>query len=276
MPDNRIKMIWDMVIILIIIIFFCIIPMQICFDIFYDDELEELFAEKGLHHYLGVFLVTIPDILLIIDTLLKCITGFYEDGIVVVDKSKITAHYLKKGLLFDVLSYFPVIMQGVMRKNFPELFTGYEYTIKYMQIMMFFKIKRVNIAISNFEEIISSKGGHDFLLSAFRLMYVLFFVTHINACIWHATAYFNKGVSTWLDYSNLREEYWLTKYLYSLYWAISTMATVGFEETVKPQNNLELIVGAIILIFSMFLFGYCINSMKQILDMMAKQETEYK
>ena len=54
------------------------------------------------------------------------------------------------------------------------------------------------------------------------------------------------------------------------------MATVGFEESVRPQNNLEMIVGAIILIVSMFLFGYCINSMKQILDMMAKQETEYK
>ena len=278
MPDNRIKMVWDMVIIIIIILFFCIIPMQICFDVFYDDELEEVFKEFGINHYLGIFLVTIPDIFLIIDTFLKCLTGFYEDGIVVVDKSKIIAHYLRKGLFFDLLSYFPVILQGVMRKNFPELLMGHEYIIKYMQIMMFFKIKRVKTAISNFEEIISSKGGHDSLLSAFRLTYVLLFVTHLNACFWHATAYFNpiKDVSTWLDFSELREEYWLKKYLYSLYWAISTMATVGFEESVRPQNNLEMIVGAIILIVSMFLFGYCINSMKQILDMMAKQETEYK
>ena len=278
MPDKKLKMVWDMIIIVIICAFFCIIPLQLCFDIFYDDELEEVFKNYELNHYLGVFLVSIPEIFLIIDTLLKFITGFYEDGVVVVDKSEIAAHYFKKGLIFDLLSYFPVIMQGVMRKNFPHVFEGNDIIIKFAQLLMFFKIKRVKIALSNFEEIISSNGGHDFLLSAFRLMYVILFVTHVNACLWHACAYFNpiKGNMTWLDYSHLKEVYWLTRYLYSIYWSISTMATIGFGERISPQNNGEALVGASIIMISVLLFGYSINYMKQILDMMAKQETEYK
>lgn len=276
MPDRKLKMVWDMLIILIISAFFCIIPMQLCFDVFYDDEIEEALAHYHLNHYLIVFLVSIPEIMLIIDTLLKFITGFYEDGIIVVDKSEIASHYLRKGLIFDLLSYLPVIMQGIVRKNLPGVFENKDFIIKFTQLLMFFKIKRVRIAISNFEEIIASNGGHDFLLSAFRLMYVILFVTHFNACVWHAGTYYYSEEESWLDYSQLKGEYWLKKYLFSMYWAISVMATIGFGEKISPQNSVEAMIGAFILIVSVFLFGYCINSMKQILDMMTKQENEYK
>ena len=76
MPDRKAKVIWDTLVIFIICLFFCIIPLQLCFDIFYDDEIEEIFKKIELSHSLSVFIVSIPDILLIIDTLLKFITGF--------------------------------------------------------------------------------------------------------------------------------------------------------------------------------------------------------
>ena len=277
MPDMKAKVVWDTVVIVIICIFFCIIPIQLCFNIFYDDELEEIFDTLNLHHGISVFLVSIPDILLIFDTLLKFITGFYEDGVVIVEKSKIAKHYLKKGLIFDLFSYFPVIVQGVLRKNYPLLFEHHAFAIKVAQLLMFFKIKRVKIALSNFEEIITSQGGHDYILKILRLIFVIFFITHMNACIWHGAAYFIPvdNVKTWLDSSNLKEEYWLIKYINALYWSISMMATISYDD-LGPQNNFELIVGAFILIVSVFLFGYTINTMKQILDLMTKEENENK
>ena len=251
--------------------------MQLCFDIFYDDEIEEGFDELELNHKLSVFLVGIPDLFLIIDTLLKFITGFYEDGIVIVEKSEIAAHYFRKGLIFDLLSYFPVIVQGIMRKNYPAFFDGHDFAIKVSQLLMFFKFKRVKIALSNFEEIIASHGRHDNILKILQLVFFIFFITHINACIWHGAAYFfqDPTVDTWLDESNLKDEYWLIKYLHSFFWAISMMATINYNK-ISPQNNFELLVASFILIISVFLFGYSINSMKQILDAMSKEENEYK
>ena len=252
--------------------------MQLFFDIFYDDELEKAFQYTNMNHYLIKFIIMLPEIFLIIDTLLKFITGFYENGIVVTKKSEIFAHYLHKGLLFDILSYFPVIMQGIIRTNFPEQFENHPIIIKELQLLMFFKVKRVQIAISNYEEIIASKGNRGIMLSFFRLLYVVLFVTHINACLWHGIAYYNpdESVETWLDGSNLRGEYWLIKYVYSFYWAITSVATIGYGEKVSPQNNLEIMLGSFIVIISLLLTCFCINSTKLIFDAISKQENEYK
>ena len=278
MPDRKMKMVWDMIILMIISFFFCIIPMQLSFDIFYDDEFEQYLYTYHINHSIAKFLVMIPEIFLIIDTLLKFVTGFYEDGSIIVDKSEICKHYLKKGLIFDILSYFPVIIQGLLRSQFEMYFPNQEFLIKYFQLLMVFKLKRVKIAISNFEEIIVSKGGHDFLLTAFQLMYVILFLNHLNACIWHAVAYFNSQshTNTWLRESGLEGEYWLVKYLYSFYWAISMFSTIGYETKISPQNNVETFVGGLIMIASVLIFAFSINSMKQILDMMSKEENEYK
>ena len=273
-PDKKIKIIWDLLVIFIISIYFFLIPMQICFDMFFDDELELLFENNNVNHRVAGFITLFPEIMLIFDTILKFITGYYENGIIVEDKSLIIHHYIKKGLIFDILSYLPLILTSIFKKSFPEL-TSF---LKCLQLLLFFKLKRVKIAISNYEEIIASNGKHDFLLSACKLMYVILFITHLNGCIWHACAYFSLGGNnlTWLDYSQLKSSHWAVRYLYSLYWAISIMATIGFGEKISPQNNYECILGIFILIISVLLFGYCINSMKQILDMMFKEEQEYK
>ena len=249
--------------------------MQLSFDMFYDDELEKIFEEIDMDYYLSSFIILIPEIILIIDSLLKFITGFYENGIIIEDRSEIVHHYLRKGLIFDCLSYIPVIIQGLFRKKYPCI----GEIVKVLQLLMFFKLKRVQIAISNFEEIIASNGKHDYVLSFFKLMYVILFITHLNACVWHSFAYFHPDknkIITWLDYSGLKEAPWIVRYLYSLYWAVSMMATIGFGEKISPSNKIECAGGILILIVSVLLFGYCINSMKQILDIISKQENEYK
>ena len=248
--------------------------MQLCFDMFYDDELEELFATHHMNHSLAQFIVLLPELMLIMDTIMKFFTGYYENGVVVEDKGMIFHHYIKKGLVYDILTYFPVLMQGILRKMVPWV----GVIVKELQLLMFFKIKRVKVATLNYEEIIASNGKHDFVLSFVKLMYVILFITHLNACIWHAIAYFNPQADafTWLDYSGLKESHWVIRYIYSFYWAISMMATIGFGEKISPRNSLECVGGVFILIVSVLLFGYCINTMKQILDMWSKEEQEYK
>ena len=248
--------------------------MQLSFDMFYDDELEGFFHKHHFNEKLVKFLILFPEIMLIIDTLLKFITGFYENGVVVVDKLSIIQHYLKTGLIFDILSYLPILIQSIVREFFP----GLSIILKSFQLLMFFKIKRVKTAISNYEELIASNGKHDFLLSFGKIIYVIIFITHLNACMWHAIAYFypSESCCTWLDFNDLRASSWVSRYIFSFYWAISMMATIGFGEKISPRNDLECIFGGIILIISVLLFGYCINSMKQLLDMMSIKENEYK
>lgn len=263
-----------MMIIIIISLFFFVIPAQICFDMFYDEELEYFFHKQHFNSHLAEFCILFPEILLMIDSLLKFITGYYEHGIVIEEKSLIVHHYLKTGLWFDILSYFPILIQGIVKKFFRE----FSIILKFFQFLMFFKIKRVKTAISNYEEITASNGKHDFFLSFCKMLSIIIFVAHVNACLWHAVAYFypSNECCTWLDVSNLRSRHWTTRYIYSFYWAISTISTIGFGEKISPQNNLECLLDALIAFISVLMFGYCINTMKQLLDRMTHKDDEYK
>lgn len=50
----------------------------------------------------------------------------------------------------------------------------------------------------------------------------------------------------------------MIKYIYSLYWAVSTIVTVGYGD-ITPQNEYEVLVTIFIELLGSALFGYLIN-----------------
>ena len=204
------------------------------------------------------------------DTFLKFFTGYYENGIVITEKTHIIKHYVKKGLILDLLSYCPILAQTILHQ------TG--LTTQLLQFLVFCKLKRVKIIIQNFQEMISFNGKHDYILSLIILTFKIIFFCHLNACIWHSVAYYfpSDDHQNWIDFCGIRNLVWTSQYYYSLFWSISVLVTVGFGEKIRPQNDTELIVSSAILLISALFFGYTINAMREIFDDMAKNEKNYK
>ena len=269
-PFQKIKVLWDVLILLTIVAFFFIVPLQLSFGFNYEEKLDTFLTMNEFNHILINFISLAPEILLVLDTLLKFITGYYENGVVVIEKSHIIHHYIKKGLILDLLSYTPILVQAILHEH--------GLTIRLMQLLVFCKLKRIQIIMHNFKEMISLNGKHDYILSLIILIFQIIFFSHINACIWHGVAYYSlsNDMKTWLDYSGIKDLDWTTKYYYSLFWSISVLVTIGFGEKVSPQNNAELLVGGSILLCSALFFGYTINCMREIFDEMAKNEKNYK
>ena len=212
--------------------------------------------------------IILPEMLLILDSLLKLITGFYENGLVITSRYHIMEHYLKKGLIFDLLSYCPVFFQAIFYQS--------SLALKIVQLLMFLKVKRIKIIVSNFQEMISLKGQNDHILSLIKLIIQIIFFAHINACIWHAVAYYNNSGNTWLDSSNIKNLDWVSQYFYSFFWAVSCLVTIGSGDKVSPQNNLELVCATLIFLISSIYFGYNLNCMREIFDQMNRKEKNYK
>ena len=148
--------------------------------------------------------------------------------------------------------------------------------LKFLQLLIFCKIKRVQMIMTNFENIISLNGKHDYILNLVNLLYQIIFFTHIIACIWHGIAYYNNfSEVTWLEIGNIREMACVTRYLHSLYWSVSVMVTIANSHCL-PQNNLELSIGVIIFLVSSIFFGFALNSMREIFDQISKNDKEYK
>ena len=277
-PNQRAKIMWDVLILIIIVFFFFVIPMQISFDIFYDEQFTMLMEEKHMSPTLTHFILMIPEFIMITDTLLKFITGYYEQGIIIMNKGKIIHKYLKKGLIYDILSYCPILMQAFWKDSLFKSDGNFGLILKTFQLLVFCKLKRINTLLRNFEDVIVVNGKHDYLLSLVRISFRIVFVAHLNACVWHAVAYYNsENLQNWLVYAGLEDGRWADKYWNSMYWAVSAMVTVGgFGEKVCPQNNIELAVGVVILLISAYIFGFTLNSMRQIFDLMSKNENECK
>lgn len=251
--------------------------MQLSFDFYYDIEFEQYAEKKHLSHSLTKMVLILPESILILDTTLKMITGYYENGFVVMDRKKIFYKYLKKNLIYDILSYCPILFQGFYKEVIFNNSHSYGVILKCLQLLVFCKLKRIRTMIQNFEQIIVLNGEHDYILSFFKVCLKIVFTAHINACVWHAVAYNNHmDDSTWLDSSGLRGASWTTKYWNSLYWATSVMVTSGYGEKVSPQNHTELFTGVCILLVSSFAFGFTLNSMKEIFDQISKNESEFK
>lgn len=269
-PNQKFKLIWDFFIILIIIIYFFILPMQLSFNFFYEKELEKTFQQQNLSKSVIKFIIFLPEAILIVDTLLKFISGFYENGIIVTQKSLIIKHYLKKGLFFDLLAYLPVILHGFLLNFFDN------NLLKLVQMFMFCKLKRVAVALSTFQEIISSKGRDDYILNALRLILTILFVTHLNACAWHAVAYFTYQKENWLAFNDLLLAPWPKRYYISFFWSLALYGGIGFGDRIVPQNYIEYTLGGILILISTFLSGYSLYSIFNLLNAAQKEDKEYR
>ena len=58
--------------------------------------------------------------------------------------------------------------------------------------------------------------------------------------------------------AKIQNRAWTTQYIYSLYWAITTIVTVGYGD-ITPQNEYEILVTICIEVVGAAVFGYIIN-----------------
>ncbi|CAD8207933.1 unnamed protein product [Paramecium octaurelia] len=106
------------------------------------------------------------------------------------------------------------------------------------------------------------------LLKLWKLLFFINLLAHFIACIWHYI-----GLNTidannnWLDSKQIRDESNFIKYIYSFYWSVVTMVTVGYGD-ITPQNYIEMILCVIIMFLSCGVYAYSLNTIGQIISIL--------
>ena len=203
----------------------------------------------------------------LIDLFLNFHLAYYQNGELITEKNKIIKKYLQRDFYLDLISLLVYML------CISQLYTlnSYENYLMWIYFIKFVKVKQI---FHNIEELLVVDENYYHFYSLFILLVRIFIISHLAACIWHLL-----GISydnSWLKNSKeLINNPWEVRYLYSIYFILITMNTVGYGD-ISPVNSPEMIFTIFFVIIGCFMFAYSLNCMGTIFHALNKKEREFK
>ncbi len=200
-----------------------------------------------------------------------------------MDSKKIMVNYFKKLLLVDIMVIFPIFFTfeeneyiGAERRG-----TLYNSKVSIIKLLFVFRLIKLARTFYHIEQILSNNEKIEGILSLLKLCLKILFTAHLFACIWYFIGNYSQSSRQpcWLDKIFLQESIhkkdWRAYYLYSLYWSLTTMVTVGYGD-ITPANPKEVGFVIVAMIIGCGLFGYCISNIGIIFEKIFARERDLR
>jgi len=179
----------------------------------------------------------------IMDLLLGFFTGFYnKEEDLVVDPRQTAIHYAKTWLLCDSMAAIPWEWL-----DFDS--TGSASLVRLMKILRFFRLlpllMKLRSRLSHMEVFVDGNRLVMFAAGISRVLICLGFAAHWCTCAWYHLGRSEEGRGpSWLD--DFQDADKFQAYVWSLYFTITTMTTVGYGD-ITPLNYSEALFTLVLL-----------------------------
>ena len=200
-------------------------------------------------------------------------TGFYKEGILISNQHQIIVNYFLYHFVFDFLSIISIVIY-----EFSEILRDKStdpISYRFIVILFYLKIPEV---FSIEKSIVSSFDLNRRIKAFFKLillMVKIFMLSNIAACcffyISDATCPMDACIDCCWIYQlkilgdPLKDADWSIQYTFSLYWASTTMLTIGYGD-ITPQNLPEAVYTVAAQFISCVLFAFSINEIWSIIQ----------
>lgn len=267
-PNSNFKSIWNLVLIMLLLYTATLMPYRITFV--------EKSGRDGWWYWELVI-----DCGFGFDILVNCFSAYVNtDGETVTSHRKIILNYLKTWLLIDIIAVLPFDMfsseeEGSSRSDYGSL-------IRLVRLPRLYRLVRITRVLKTFsdlnksewveklQEMIKIKHSIVRLMSSFITVMVCL---HIIACFWYFAAKLNNlGPNTWVYRHGYLDAGEGELYLASIYWALTTLATVGYGD-ITPGTNIERTLAMAWMVFGMLFFSFTIGSLTSMLSGIDTKET---
>jgi hypothetical protein len=251
-PNSKFASFWNFVVLFLLMYTATILPYKTCF---FDSS--PIFSSDWIFD-------TVIDCLFFTDLILNFFFAFYDDKeILVTNNKKIALSYLKSWFSLDIISTFPFNYLEVVDT---ENDIAGKNSVQYNKLLRLAKIPRLYrlarlFRIMRFLRIFKQNKFAQYIIKIFKVnigikrivicLSTLILVSHISACLFYFIAKMEDfGPDTWVSRYKLYDESDGIKYLYSFYFSIITITTVGFGD-IRAYTLYEKLFTCFIILFGM-------------------------
>jgi len=219
LPTNKYKQIWDPFVLVMTIVVAVEMPLRIALDL----------PLHGWFYFLDTFISCV----FLVDLILTFFTAVYVNAALVKDPKNVAQRYLKRWFIIDLLAVLPLdLIFGSFMINARLLrLLRLAHVATFMQ-----KVAKANVINA----------------SLLRMVFLAFWVSlfaHWAACGWIAVGAGNI-TSEWKATHGLL-------YLRSLYWAVTTLVTIGYGD-ITPVTPKQTVFCILVELLGAGLYGYVI------------------
>ena len=222
--------------------------------------------------YLWIFEAS-SSLIFITDLVFTFRTAYYEDGVWTRTPKLIAQRYMSGWFWIDAPSSVPVELIEVMLPADAD--AGHLSLLRFLRMFRLIRLLRllkIGGYITSLEEVfdVSLKP-----LRVVSLVLKMTFVAHLLACAWYYignTAGSDEEV-TWVtsyDDGTALDAPLSTKYLYSMYWSLTTLTTVGYGD-ITPTNDIERRFVTFALLIGSLTFAYILGDIGSLMQSLDRQ-----
>ncbi|CAG9314758.1 unnamed protein product [Blepharisma stoltei] len=252
-PSSKFKQIWNILLLFFLIYTFTVVPLEVAF-------MEETIGDRWF------WINTTCDLFFLFDVLINLNTAIYDSrGKLKTSRLIIFKDYLKGMLIIDIISIFPFYLLSLGSAS------GANRFVRLLRMTKLTKLVRAKKLASIVKSLTGSEKLDNFLdnyqgARILGLFMIVAIMTHFVACIWIFSAKLDSySPRTWIvrngliDYPNSRI------YLASIYWAVTTLATVGFGD-ISPLTENEILITMFWMLFGISSFSFSMGTLASALS----------
>jgi hypothetical protein len=244
--SSQFRIVWDFFILVLILVSCVLIPFQIAFE-----HISTSSTNKLTYIIDGFFWLDIG---------LNFFTSYCSSGQEITDLKEIKKHYIRNVLFVDLFANFPLELFFL---NQPTLGINNISLILIVRILRLFRIVRLYIIFSRWESQHWINPGY---LRIIKFLLTVLLLTHWIACLWFLIAFMdNFPKDSWVVVTGIKDAPIAKQYIVSLYWAFTTMTTIGYGD-ITPNRTIEYLVTIIIMFLGASIYALIIGNIASLIS----------